>query len=118
MTRKPPVAKPSSPESKGGLSPDPATNLLLAGLALRGGEKLVRYAVQKLVLGGQVTASGGAKVSRAGGSGIARAAVGTVLTRIATRSVPGAILVGGAMLAKTLHERRKAVQRSEDDGNA
>jgi hypothetical protein len=28
--------------------------------------------------------------------------------RVATRSVPGAILVGGALLAKHLHDRKKA----------
>jgi hypothetical protein len=30
------------------------------------------------------------------------------ILRLATRSVPGAILVGGGLLAKTLHDRRKS----------
>ncbi|MEO0032652.1 MAG: hypothetical protein RIS94_2410, partial [Pseudomonadota bacterium] len=33
--------------------------------------------------------------------------VGTAIARLATRSVPGAIVVGGGMLAKTLYDRRK-----------
>ena len=37
-------------------------------------------------------------------SGIA----GAALVRIATRSVPGAIVVGGGLLAKTLYDRRRA----------
>lgn len=31
---------------------------------------------------------------------------GAVAVRVATRSVPGAIVIGGAMLAKRLYERR------------
>ncbi len=37
-------------------------------------------------------------------SGIA----GAALVRVATRSVPGAIVVGGGLLAKTLYDRRRA----------
>jgi hypothetical protein len=33
---------------------------------------------------------------------------GAAAVRIATRSVPGAIVVGGGWLAKTLYERRRA----------
>ena len=33
--------------------------------------------------------------------------VGTALARIATRSVPGAIVIGGGLLAKTLYDRRR-----------
>jgi hypothetical protein len=39
---------------------------------------------------------------------------GAALMRIATRSVPGAIIVGGGLVAKTLHDRRKA--RAEQAG--
>ncbi|MFN3819661.1 hypothetical protein [Blastomonas sp.] len=34
--------------------------------------------------------------------------VGAIAARIATRSVPGALLVGGALLAKALYDQRKA----------
>jgi hypothetical protein len=43
-----------------------------------------------------------------GKSGIAGKIAGAALVRIATRSVPGAILVTGGLIAKTLHDRRKA----------
>ena len=33
--------------------------------------------------------------------------IGTAVARIATRSVPGAIMVGGGLLAKTLYDRRQ-----------
>jgi hypothetical protein len=41
------------------------------------------------------------------GHGILGAGIGLVATRIATRSLPGALLVGGAILAKTFYDKRK-----------
>lgn len=34
--------------------------------------------------------------------------MGAIAARIATRSVPGALLVGGALLAKAIYDQRKA----------
>lgn len=34
--------------------------------------------------------------------------IGAIAARIATRSVPGALLVGGALVAKALYDQRKA----------
>ncbi|MCC6926603.1 hypothetical protein [Novosphingobium sp.] len=36
---------------------------------------------------------------------------GAVAVRVATRSVPGAIVVGGAMIAKRLYDRRHAASK-------
>jgi hypothetical protein len=41
------------------------------------------------------------------GHGLLGAGIGLIATRIATRSLPGALLVGGAILAKTVYDRRK-----------
>ena len=49
----------------------------------------------------------GEAVGRKRGSGLLGAGIGVVATRLATRSIPGALLVGGALLAKTLYDRRK-----------
>ena len=52
---------------------------------------------------------------------VSRAIAGAALTRIATRSVPGALLVGGGLLAKTLYDRRRArkavAERGENAGD-
>ena len=48
----------------------------------------------------------GNRVGR-GSKGLLGAGLGIAATRIATRSMPGALLVGGAILAKTLYDRRK-----------
>lgn len=39
--------------------------------------------------------------------------LGAIAARIATRSVPGALLVGGALLAKAVYEQRKT-KKAED----
>ncbi|MFM2410514.1 MAG: hypothetical protein RL481_1342 [Pseudomonadota bacterium] len=50
----------------------------------------------------------GEAVGRKRGRGLIGASLGVVATRIATRSIPGALLVGGALVAKTLYDRSKA----------
>ena len=49
----------------------------------------------------------GEVIGRKRGNGLLGAGIGLVATRIATRSIPGALLVGGALLAKTLYDKRK-----------
>lgn len=51
---------------------------------------------------------GGAAGKAGVGKGLIGAGIGLVAARIAKRSVPGAILVGGAMVAKWLYDQKKA----------
>ena len=88
-----------------GISPNPMTNLLLTDLVLRGGGQIMRHAVERTLLGTKYP-KGKAK-SIVKGRSMIQTMVGTALARIATRSVPGAILVGGGMLAKTLYDRKQ-----------
>jgi hypothetical protein len=93
----------------------PVTRAILAGVAMRTGSSLLKRSVDRGILGAAPEAlkvaakAAGAKAAKAAkpkrslGARLLTAAA----TRIATRSVPGAIIVGGALLAKTLHERRK-----------
>jgi hypothetical protein len=48
-------------------------------------------------------------IGRKSGRGLLGAGIGLIATRIATRSLPGAILVGGALLAKKVYDHRKSV---------
>jgi hypothetical protein len=50
----------------------------------------------------------GEAVGRKRGHGILGAGIGIIATRIATRSLPGALLVGGAYVAKKIYDARKA----------
>jgi hypothetical protein len=52
----------------------------------------------------------GELIGRRSGNGLLGAGIGLVATRIATRSIPGAVLIGGAILAKTVYDKRKEAQ--------
>lgn len=94
----------------GGLSPNPVTNALLANFMVQAGGKLLRRATERGVLG---TGKAAGKVPddagpTAKGRAMAQTLVTTAIARVATRSVPGAIVIGGGLLAKALYDRKKA----------
>ncbi|WP_298192371.1 hypothetical protein [Novosphingobium sp.] len=115
--RKAPETPASEPAADSAPDPvGPVTRAILAGVAMRTGSTLLKRSVDRGILGAAPEALKAA--ARAAGAKAAKAAkpkksslgarlLTAAATRIATRSVPGAIIVGGAMLAKTLHERRK-----------
>lgn len=49
----------------------------------------------------------GEVIGRKRGHGLLGAGVGLVATRLATRSIPGLLLVGGAIVAKSIYDQRK-----------
>ncbi len=63
--------------------------------------------LRNLVKAAAGAALGSAIAERSSGKGLLGAGLGVVATRLATRSVPGALLVGGAFVAKKLYDRRK-----------
>jgi hypothetical protein len=71
---------------------------IFADIARRGGGKLLNQAIDRTI----------PTLGSAGKSGLVAGVVGALAVRLATRSVPGAILVGGSLLAKTLYDRRQA----------
>ena len=98
-----------------GPSTNPATNLIVSDLILRSIGRLARHSVEKGLLGRRY-GKDVAKLAVENRSLIETLAVFGA-TRLATRSVPGAALVAGSLLAKTLYDRRrsrKAAQRSGD----
>ncbi len=108
-------AAPASSDSVGSV-----TRSILAGIVMRTGSTLLKRGVDRGILGAAPevlkSAAKAAGVAAAGAAatkapkpkrGIGSRLLTAAATRIATRSVPGAIVVGGALLAKTLHERRK-----------
>lgn len=97
-----------------GPSPNPMTNLVLADVALRGGGQLLRHAVERALLGAKYTPEKAKNIIK--GRSMAQTLVGTAIARIATRSVPGAIIIGGGLLAKTLYDRQKDRQVARLEG--
>jgi len=49
----------------------------------------------------------GEVIGRKRGHGLLGAGIGLVATRLATRSIPGLLLVGGAFVAKGIYDKRK-----------
>ena len=49
----------------------------------------------------------GEVIGRKRGNGLLGAGIGLVATRLATRSIPGLLLVGSAIAAKTIYDQRK-----------
>jgi hypothetical protein len=49
----------------------------------------------------------GEVIGRKRGHGVLGAGIGVVATRLATRSIPGLLLVGGAIVAKSIYDQRK-----------
>lgn len=88
-----------------GPSPNPMTNLILTDLLLRGGGQILRHAVEAALLSSKYDKSKAKKIIK--GRSLTQTIVSTAVARIATRSVPGAIVVGGASLAKLLYDRRR-----------
>jgi hypothetical protein len=88
-----------------GPSPNPMTNLIITDIALRGGGRLLRNVVEKNLLGVKYPPEKAKALVT--GRGMAQTLIGTAIARVATKSVPGALLVGGGLLAKTLYDRRK-----------
>ena len=54
----------------------------------------------------------GEVIGRKSGNGLLGAGLGIVATRLATRPIPGLLLVGGAFAAKSIYDKRKERQRS------
>lgn len=95
-----------TPQDVHGPSPNLATNLAIADIALRSGSALVRRAVEQTFLGKALGPKQAQKVLK--GRTISESLLHGALARVAMRSVPGAIVVGGALVAKTLYDRAQA----------
>jgi len=98
-----------------GPSPNPATNVLIAEILVRSAGRLARRAMEKGMLKARFEREQAVAIIE--GRGLAHTLVTTTVARVATRSVPGALLVGGGMLAKTLFDRsisRRTARRRGD----
>ena len=99
-----------------GPSENPATNLLIADVAIRAGSYLIRRSVEKGLLRNRYGKNTAREIIQQRTLG--QTLVSTGLARIASRSVPGALIIGGGALAKTLFDRRKSKRRQQVEGDA
>jgi hypothetical protein len=95
-------------------SPNPMTNLILTDLLLRTGGQLLRRTVEGALLQAKYDKKHAKKLIK--GRSMKQTLVATAIARVATRSVPGAILVGGGTLAKMLYDRAKDSRKAQKQG--
>lgn len=98
-----------------GPSDNPATNLMLADVAIRAGTYIVRRSIEKGFLRGRY----GKQTARdiVENKSLGKSLLSFALAKVATRNLPGAVLIGGGALAKTLLDRRKSRHRAQADGD-
>ncbi|MET3470456.1 hypothetical protein ABIC78_000958 [Novosphingobium sp. 1529] len=88
----------------------PLTTLILTDIAMSAGSALLARGVAGKGLAGRVLGKALPVRTPGGlirGPSLVGSLVGTAIARVATRSVPGAIVVGGGLVAKALYDRRK-----------
>lgn len=105
----------SGVEKVPGPSPNPATNVLIAEILVRSAGRLARRAMEKGMLKARFEREQAVAIIE--GRGLAHTLVSTTVARVATRSVPGALLVGGGLLAKTLFDRSISRRKARRRGN-
>lgn len=109
----PAPARPDPETEVAGPSPNPATNLMIANIAMQGLAILARRSAERGLLRGRFGAQTAQDVVK--GRGFVTSMVTTAAARAATRSVPGFLLVTGGLLAKTVYDRsrkRRAARRA------
>jgi hypothetical protein len=103
----PPAASAPPPAASAPPLLNPVVGMIVADVALRAGQNLVRRSLERGLMKGQaIPTTKPGHVIR--GRTLTETVVGTVLAEVARRSVPGAILVGGGLVAKTLRDRARA----------
>lgn len=92
---------------------------LIARLAREHGPKLIDKAVGRAMGGGKAGAGADlAKDAPIPKPGLTQRIATGLLIRIATKSVPGAIIVGGGLLAKHLYAKKRAKDQAKDQNSA
>jgi hypothetical protein len=104
----PKVRRAAAKIGKAAPSPNPMTNLLIADIVLRGGGRIMRHLVEANLLKTKYPPQKARDIIK--GRGVIRTLAGAAVARLATRSVPGALVVGGGLLAKALYDRRKGAE--------
>lgn len=95
-------------------SPNPMTNLILTDLLLRGGGQFMRRTIEGALLQTQYDKGKAKRIIK--GRSMTQTLISTAIARVATRSVPGAIIVGGGMLAKMLYDRSQNKRTAKREG--
>ena len=109
-------ATPGDKRDVPGPSTNPVTNIVMADVAMRTGTYLVRSAVEKGMLRGRYGPNMASEIVK--NKTLGQTLISVALAKFATKSVPGAIIVGGGMAAKTLFDRSQKRRKAKRSGDA
>lgn len=104
------------PNKLPGPSTNPATNLIIADIALRAIGRLARNSLHKGVLRTRYDRELASEIVE--NRSIATTLVIYGITKVATRSVPGALLVSAGLIAKTVFDRSQSRSMARSAGDA
>lgn len=98
-----------------GPSTNPATNLLILDVVMRGASLIAGRLIEKGTLRTRYTAEKAADIVK--GRSMAQTLIATGAARIATRSVPGLLLVAGGLFAKAAFDRSQSRRKARREGD-
>lgn len=99
-----------------GPSPNPATNLIIHDVLLRAGGRLMRTALEKGLLANRYGSTKARKMID--NRSMVQTLASYAVARLATRSLPGAVVIGGGLVAKTLFDRGRSRRANKRAGDA
>jgi hypothetical protein len=97
-----------------GPSTNPATNLLIGDIAMRGVSMLLGRGIESVLLKTRYDAEKAKGIVQ--GRTMTQSLMATGAARVATRSVPGFLAVSGGLLAKALFDRALGRRASKQQG--
>lgn len=110
MARKPTkIANPD--DNVPGVSDNPATNLLMADIAMRAGSTLLRNVVERSFLKGRYGKDTAREIVH--NRSLKHTLASVAVAKLATRSVPGAAIIGGGLVVKTLFDRSQKRRKAQ-----
>ena len=98
-----------------GPSNNPATNLLVGDIAMRGISMLLGRGIEKVMLTTRYDAEKAAGIVQ--GRSMTQSLVATGAARVATRSIPGFLLVSGGLAAKSVFDRVVGGRQAVHEGD-
>ena len=94
--------------------PKPETRALVTDVALRTVGRVMRQSANRKVVGSLISGQARRAAKR---GGLTSSLVGVIAARIATRSVPGALLVGGVLAVKAVRDYKRVQKEQAEDGD-
>jgi len=98
-----------------GPSPNPATNLLIADVAVRGAGIVFRHAVERVLLRARFDPDETKDIVE--GRTLGRSLITHAAARVATRSLPGFLAVAGGLAAKAVVDRSLGKRKARKAGD-